>query len=300
MGAPAVVPLPLFFLCVFVCAPVACLMFLPVRVCAHCEWGKPPPSCMGLRHSPRPCPVCLLHGVKLRRVPCCRCCVCCNCSEPPMGSLCLCLCLCVSWRGMRFAFLCRTSSTVHGPCVSCLCFCVHGGCPPGCGREQGLGASALLSSASHTSTNWCTEVLVCMFFFFHLRLFKVPACVVCQPQAPCVWPGHLASSACHRTALSRICFPFVCIAGGGACPLGLACAHPCVYPPLSPCLFFLPRPWCVCVCAVQCLESTLCTLMRVPACRGWPLSLHVSGCAFGEYGSACSCAAGGSGLRFSV
>lgn len=115
---------------------------------------------------------------------------------------------------------------------------------------------------------------VCFSSFIFICLFKVPACVVCQPQAPCVWPGHLASSACHRTALSRICFPFVCIAGGGACPLGLACAHPCVYPPLSPCLFFLPRPWCVCVCRavsrVYPLHSYACTsvprLAAVPTC----------------------------------
>lgn len=74
----------------------------------------------------------------------------------------------------------------------------------------------------------------------------------------------------------------------------LVCIHPCLP------VYFSCQGHGVCVCAVQCLESTLCTLMRVPACRGWPLSLHVSGCAFGEYGSACSCAAGGSGLRFSV
>ncbi len=114
---------------------------------------------------------------------------------------------------------------------------------------------------------------VCFSSFIFICVFKVPASVVCQSQASCVWPGHLASSAYHRTALSCICFPFVCIAGGGVCPLGLACAHPCVYPPLSPRLFF-PAKAMVCVCRavsrVYPLHSYACTsvprLAAVPTC----------------------------------
>ena len=86
------VPLPLFFLCVYVCAPVACLMFLPVRVCAHFEWGTPPPLAWASATAPAPAlyVCCMVSSCDVSHVAAV---VCAVIVLSPQWVLCVCVCV---------------------------------------------------------------------------------------------------------------------------------------------------------------------------------------------------------------